>query len=92
MAFVPVNENAYFAERDKLVTMDRVLRRDLSHIQSRSALETEADEIVRRVRAEEAEGIWKEDHPDVIHPFPGMEFLNGLYSFVFDIAAESRFQ
>jgi adenosine deaminase CECR1 len=80
MAFIPVNENTYFEERDKLIGTDRALRRDSSYIQSRSALEKEADEIVRRIRADEAESIWKEDHPDVLHPFPGMEFLTGQYS------------
>ncbi|XP_006457908.1 hypothetical protein AGABI2DRAFT_176461 [Agaricus bisporus var. bisporus H97] len=74
---IPSNENDYFEERAKLIGMDRALRRDSSYIQSRSALEKEADEIVRRIRAEETESIWKEDHLDVPHPFPGMEFLTG---------------
>ncbi|KAF7778536.1 hypothetical protein Agabi119p4_2881 [Agaricus bisporus var. burnettii] len=77
MVLIPSSKNEYFEERDKLIGIDRALRRDSSYIQSRSALEKEADEIVRRIRAEEAESIWKEDHLDVPHPFPGMEFLTG---------------
>ncbi|XP_006457910.1 hypothetical protein AGABI2DRAFT_114933 [Agaricus bisporus var. bisporus H97] len=77
MVLVPGSKNEYFEERDKLIGMDRALRRDSSYIQSRSVLEKEADEILRRIRAEEAESIWKEDHLDVPHPFPGMEFLTG---------------
>ncbi|EKM82473.1 hypothetical protein AGABI1DRAFT_124938 [Agaricus bisporus var. burnettii JB137-S8] len=77
MVLIPGSKNEYFEERDKLIGMDRALRRDISYIQSRSVLEKEGDEILRRIRAEEAESIWKEDHLDVPHPFPGMEFLTG---------------
>ncbi|KAF5360409.1 hypothetical protein D9756_004937 [Leucocoprinus leucothites] len=72
-----VDKQQYLEEREKLIGADRSLRRDRPAVHTRSALETEADEIMHRIRAEEAAGIWKEDHPDVPHPFPGMEFLTG---------------
>ena len=79
MATNLVDKSDYLKERDKLVDEDRRLRRDWPILQTRSAIETEADEIVRRVRMEEAQSIWKEEHPDIPHPFPGMEFLTGEF-------------
>jgi adenosine deaminase CECR1 len=40
-------------------------------------LESEADQIVRRVRADEAVSVWSVQQDEVPHPFPGMEFLTG---------------
>ncbi len=72
----------YLKSRDALITEDRSLRRDHQAASIRSSLEIKADEIVRKIRAEEASTIWKEDHPEIPHPFPGMEFLTGeqMYS------------
>lgn len=77
MVSIPATKDDYFRERNKLIDADRALRRDQLYLQSRSLLEKEADEIVRRIRTEEAESVWKEEHLDVPHPFPGMEFLTG---------------
>lgn len=87
MASVPANKFDYFEEREKLINVDRALRRDRLSLQSRPTLEERADEIVRRIRAEEAASIWKEDHPEVLHPFPGMEFLTGQYALLVHSAA-----
>lgn len=67
----------YLRQRDALMKEDRSLRREYMTAQLRSSLEVKADEIVRNIRAKEAATIWKEDHPEVLHPFPGMEFLTG---------------
>ncbi|KAF5358069.1 hypothetical protein D9756_001350 [Leucocoprinus leucothites] len=73
------NKVDYLKQREELIDADRALRRDRLFAESSSALklEREADKVVRRIRAEEAVGVWKEDHLDVPHPFPGMEFLTG---------------
>lgn len=63
--------------RDVLIEEDRSLRREYMTARLRSPLEVKADEIVRKLRAKEAETIWKEEHPEILHPFPGMEFLTG---------------
>ncbi|KAF8163526.1 hypothetical protein B0H34DRAFT_327265 [Crassisporium funariophilum] len=67
----------YQAQRAALIHDDRSLRREYSRAHLWSDKEIEADKIVRRIRTHEAETIWKEDHPSVPHPFPGMEFLTG---------------
>ncbi|KAF9445430.1 Metallo-dependent hydrolase [Macrolepiota fuliginosa MF-IS2] len=77
MASIPVDQDNYLEQRVSLINADRELRRDWSNLQTRSVLEKEADEIVRSIRAEEAASVWKEEHPDIPHPFPGMEFLTG---------------
>lgn len=53
------------------------MRREYKTASLRSDKEIEADKIVRKIRALEAETIWRQDYPDVQHPFPGMEFLTG---------------
>jgi len=68
----------YDSQRASLIDEDRSLRREFSVYTSlKSDKEVEADRIVRKIRALEAETIWKDDHPNVPHPFPGMEFLTG---------------
>lgn len=67
----------YQAERDALIKADRALRVD--QIRPKSILESRADQIARRVRAHDAESIWSVQQDKVPHPFPGMEFLTGLY-------------
>ena len=68
----------YDSQRASLINEDRSLRREFSVYTSlKSDKEVEADRIVRKIRALEAETIWKDDHPNVPHPFPGMEFLTG---------------
>lgn len=68
----------YQAERDALIKADRALR--LDHIRQSTILESQADQIVRRVRADDAESVWSMQQDEVPHPFPGMEFLTGLYT------------
>ncbi|KAF9555864.1 Metallo-dependent hydrolase [Agrocybe pediades] len=75
------NESAidtFLSARASLIQEDRSLRREFSSPNPpRSDKEVEADKIVRKIRAHEAATIWKEEHPSVPHPFPGMEFLTG---------------
>jgi len=68
----------YQAQRASLIDNDRSLRRENLTAHLRSDKELEADRIVRKIRALEAETIWKEEHPSIPHPFPGMEFLTGM--------------
>lgn len=68
----------YQAERDALIKADRALRVD--HIRPNTILESQADQIVRRIRADDIESVWNVQHDEVPHPFPGMEFLTGLYT------------
>jgi len=68
----------YESQRASLIDEDRSLRREFSVYASlKSDKEVEADRIVRKIRALEAETIWKDDYPNIPHPFPGMEFLTG---------------
>lgn len=73
----------YQMQRASLIDKDRSLRREFLSSHLRSAKEIEADKIVRKIRALEAETIWKQDHPSTPHPFPGMEFLTGVCVFFF---------
>lgn len=82
MPSIPADKDGYMEQRNRLIDDDRRLRRDWSTSKTGSILEQQADEIIRRIRAEEAESIWKEGLPDVPHPFPGMEFLTGLSAFL----------
>ena len=66
----------YTSQRSSLITEDRSLRRE--SLKTRTTKEIEADKLVRQIRAHEAETIWKEEHPSVPHPFPGMGFLTGM--------------
>lgn len=70
----------YMSQRSSLITEDRSLRREF--LKNPSIKEIEADKFVRRIRAHEAATIWKEEHPSVPHPFPGMEFLTGMLLFI----------
>lgn len=70
--------DTYLAARTAFIDDDRSLRRENVTIKTRSTKEAEADSILRQVRAKEAETIWKEDYPEIKHPFPGMEFLTGM--------------
>ncbi|KAH7926643.1 Metallo-dependent hydrolase [Leucogyrophana mollusca] len=69
----------YNVKRAALIAEDRALRIDHARASNHTATEIQADAIVRRIRKEEAETIWAEEHDDVPHPFPGMEFLTGKH-------------
>ncbi|KAF8511122.1 hypothetical protein BU17DRAFT_54841 [Hysterangium stoloniferum] len=69
---------AYMASRADLLTKERSLRRDHIYKANMSATEAKAEEIVRRLRKEEADTIWSAINEDIPHPFPGMEFLTGM--------------
>ncbi|KAH8826919.1 hypothetical protein DL96DRAFT_1710080 [Flagelloscypha sp. PMI_526] len=66
---------SYLKERDELIQKDTGLRRDYALQQNFSDLEKRADQIVRRIRKEEAETIWDVERDDVANTFPGMAFL-----------------
>lgn len=77
---------AYFEARDALIAEDRAKRVD--HGRYYSAAELSADQILRKIRAEEAVSVWGqgEEEISVYRPnddtpgpnvFPGMEFLTG---------------
>jgi len=72
----PLDE--YQRERAQLVADDRSLRIDVINGERFSDTARQADEIVRRIRQEEAKSIWAVEHDEVPHPFPGMEFLTGM--------------
>lgn len=67
----------YEAKRNALIAKDRCLRLDARDAANISELGKQADQVVRGIRAEEAQSIWAKDYPDILHPFPGMEFLTG---------------
>ena len=70
----------YLAQRERLIAEDRQLRVDaLASVQATDA-EKKADEIVRKLRAEENETVWGPNAPPIpgsLHLFPGMGFLTG---------------
>ncbi len=75
---------AYLEARSSLISEDRSQRLDQG--KQYSSVELSADQIVRKIRAEEAVSVWGqgEDATSVYHPngdaprlFPGMEFLTG---------------
>lgn len=72
----------YHKRRAALIDEDRSLRREYIHAKSRSGVEAKADAIVRQIRQTEAETIWQEDNPSIPHPFPGMEFLTGIFRII----------
>ena len=67
----------YLQRREKLIAEDRALRVDRVRT-NYTAAELKADEVVRAIRAREAVSVWGVEHEDVPHPYPGMEFLNGM--------------
>jgi len=67
----------YLQRREKLIAEDRALRIDRVRA-NYTATELKADEVVRSIRAREAVTVWGINHEHVPHPFPGMEFLNGM--------------
>ena len=75
----------YHRERAQLIADDRALRIDMVNGERFSENARRADEIVRRIRKEEAKSIWAVDHDEVPHPFPGMEFLTGTHKLPFKI-------
>jgi adenosine deaminase CECR1 len=72
----------HFSRRAALIQEDRSLRRENTLLQSLTEKESTADEIVRRIRAEEALSVWASkllQADEFPHIFPGMEFLTGIY-------------
>ena len=69
----------YEAQRAALINEDRSLRREFLRTDLYSDKEREADKILRAIRASEAATIWNQEHPSIPHPFPGMEFLTGMW-------------
>lgn len=72
----------YSKAREALIRSDLAWRRDqvstqLSEEDATST--TKADATLRRIRQEEADTIWQKDYPTIPHPFPGMEFLTGVF-------------
>jgi len=78
---IPMSSNIdptdYQMQRASFIDEGTSLRREFLSAHLRSVKEIDADRIVRKIRALEAETIWKQDHPTIPHPFPGMEFLTG---------------
>jgi len=67
----------YLQRREKLIADDRALRLDRVRA-NYTAAELKADGVVRAIRAREAISVWEAERDDVPHPYPGMEFLNGM--------------
>lgn len=70
----------YFARRATLIQEDRSLRRENVLLRSLTEKESVADEIVRRIRAEEEVSVWGIQNDEFPHMFPGMEFLTCICS------------
>ena len=68
----------YKAKRATFIQEDRAHRRDHARAANRTAVEVEADKVIREIRAFEASSIWDGEHENIQHPFPGMEFLTGM--------------
>ena len=66
----------YHTKRKELVDKDVSLRQDRAKYASMSDVERSAEEIVRRIRQEEALRVWSHEQ-DL---FPGMSFLTGACS------------
>jgi adenosine deaminase CECR1 len=77
--------SAYQEARAALIHEDRYLRRDTQIIHSDAELK--ADQMIRDIRTAEASTIWKQEYDSILHPFPGMEFLTGIFV---DIALETN--
>ncbi|KAJ7033747.1 hypothetical protein C8F04DRAFT_957252 [Mycena alexandri] len=92
--FVYKDFEHYKDERAALINRDRSpsLRPDFAQVLSE--IETKADEVVRKIRTAEAASIWGAKYSDIVHPFPGMEFLTGrsiiLKTKIFDILTKAR--
>ncbi len=72
----------YLRERKLLIAEDRSHRVDTDTFGVASDTEKQADQILRRIRAEEHETVWSRAAPEIpgaVHVFPGMEFLTGEY-------------
>jgi adenosine deaminase CECR1 len=67
----------YQTKRVAFINEDRAFRPDHANAARRSAIEVQADKVVRQIRAFEASFIWDAEHDNIEHPFPGMEFLTG---------------
>lgn len=78
MDMAPLGIEAYQAKREALINDDRSFRRENIWKSQRPAAEIRADECIRNLRAYEASTIWKVESDSIPHPFPGMEFLNGI--------------
>lgn len=68
----------YLAERERLIAEDRQWRVDALALGQATDAERKADEIVRKLRAEENETVWGPNAPPIpgsLHLFPGMGFL-----------------
>ena len=73
----------YLQRRAELINEDRALRVDYARAATVTPTELKADEVVRAIRAKEATTIWGDEHDDVPHPFPGMEFLTGPFPSIY---------
>ncbi|KAI0945708.1 hypothetical protein AcW1_001866 [Taiwanofungus camphoratus] len=76
--------NSYLERREQLIHEDRAHRVDSSRLKNLTDVEAQADRIVRRIRADEAQSIWGTEGktifdyvPEDTSPnvFPGMAFL-----------------
>lgn len=77
----------YWAKREALISTDRASRVDSdTSFSDIGKLVSDADAIIRGIRAEEALEVWgpeaeaAQDPSDHTHLFPGMAFLTGTVS------------
>lgn len=71
--------DAYMLSRTDLIAEERSRRRDSTYMTNFSTVEKQADVVIRQIRKEEANTIWSDNHEDIPHVFPGMEFLTGRW-------------
>jgi adenosine deaminase CECR1 len=69
----------YHKAREALIQDDLALRRENSAPVPFSDDSAKADAVLRRIRQEEADAVWAKDYASIPHPFPGMEFLTGVF-------------
>ncbi|TFK54821.1 Metallo-dependent hydrolase [Heliocybe sulcata] len=65
----------YLSRREAFINDERSLRREHARLLTLSDAETQADRVVRQIRAKEAQMIWSATNDGMQHMFPGMEFL-----------------
>lgn len=72
----------YEQAREALIRSDLAMRRDRAMVDNSlsDSYAAKADAVLRRIRQEEADTVWKQEYPNIPHPFPGMEFLTGMFA------------
>ena len=68
---------------------DHSLRHDTTFLRAASEDELRAEELIRKIRAEEDKSLWSIEHEGISSTFAGMEFLSGKHRNFWDRLAHS---